>query len=60
MHLGKDLPAGPVEGLDCGYRLEECGPRGLEMQGRREIHDEAKSLNGGRDLAGVWGFDPDE
>lgn len=36
-----------------GYRLEECGPKGLEQQGRDEIRTEAERLTG-KTLSGPW------
>jgi hypothetical protein len=52
--LERNLPVEPVEGLDCGYRVEELGPKGLENTGMKEVYREAKELNGGRELEGVW------
>jgi hypothetical protein len=38
-----------------GYRLEECGPKGLESQGRDEVRSEAEKLTGST-LSGPWKF----
>lgn len=54
--LARNLPAEPVIGLDCGYRVEELGPKGLESTGMSEVYREAKELNGGRELLGPWGI----
>ncbi|KAN0062365.1 hypothetical protein ACQY0O_005247 [Thecaphora frezii] len=47
-------PAGPVKGLG-GFRLEELGPKGLEMKGRAEVLKNAEELYGGP-LEGRWAF----
>jgi hypothetical protein len=38
-----------------GYRLEECGPKGLEQMGREEVRSEAEKLTG-HALSGPWAF----
>ena len=58
--LKKDLPVEPVAGLDCGYRVEELGPKGLEKVGMVEVYKEARLLNGGKELEGVWGMENPE
>ncbi|KXS09981.1 hypothetical protein M427DRAFT_104550 [Gonapodya prolifera JEL478] len=39
-----------------GFRLEEMGPKGMEISGREEVLKEAIRLNGGRPLVGPWAF----
>lgn len=38
-----------------GYRLEECGPRGVEDLGHDEVRAEAEQLHA-RPLLGQWSF----
>ncbi|PWN51196.1 hypothetical protein IE53DRAFT_342745 [Violaceomyces palustris] len=51
-------PKSPIPGLG-GYRLEEMGPKGLEMKGREEVLREAEALFG-HSLEGIWAFGKDE
>lgn len=54
---GKDEKEGDlVEGLG-GFRLEELGPKGLELKGRKEVLADAERLFGGR-IEGKWAFEP--
>ncbi|TKY87315.1 hypothetical protein EX895_003992 [Sporisorium graminicola] len=46
----------PVQGFG-GFRLEELGPKGLELKGRKEVLENAEKLYGGK-IEGRWGFDP--
>ncbi len=46
----------PVQGLG-GFRLEEMGPKGLELKGRKEVLAEAEKLFGGK-IEGKWAFKP--
>nr|CDI52778.1 conserved hypothetical protein [Melanopsichium pennsylvanicum 4] len=50
---GKD---GVVEGFG-GFRLEEMGPKGLELKGRKEVLENAEKLYGGK-IDGKWAFEP--
>ena len=45
-----------VEGLG-GFRLEEMGPKGLEVKGRKEVLADAERLFGGK-IEGKWAFEP--
>ncbi|GAC92673.1 hypothetical protein PHSY_000228 [Pseudozyma hubeiensis SY62] len=46
----------PIAGLG-GFRLEEMGPKGLEMKGRKEVLEMAEKLHGGK-IEGRWSFSP--
>ncbi|SPO23435.1 uncharacterized protein UTRI_02114 [Ustilago trichophora] len=46
----------PIQGLG-GFRLEEMGPKGLELKGRKEVLDNAEKLFG-RKIEGRWAFTP--
>lgn len=39
-----------------GYRLEQCGPRGLEKIGYDEMRDEVHKLSAQRPMVGPWAF----
>lgn len=45
-----------LQGLG-GFRLEEMGPKGLEMKGRKVVLGEAERLYGGT-IGGRWAFEP--
>lgn len=45
-----------VQGLG-GFRLEEMGPKGLELKGRKEVLADAERLFRGK-IEGKWSFDP--
>jgi hypothetical protein len=42
------------ESYNIGYRLEECGPKGLEHLGRDEIRKEALRLSAKQEMTGPW------
>ncbi|EST07852.1 protein of unknown function DUF2236 [Kalmanozyma brasiliensis GHG001] len=47
--------AAPTHGLG-GFRLEEMGPKGLELKGRKEVLENAEKLHGGK-IEGRWAFE---
>ncbi|ETS63124.1 hypothetical protein PaG_02902 [Moesziomyces aphidis] len=55
LQQGKDAGK-PIPGFG-GFRLEEMGPKGLELKGRNEVLANAEKLHGGK-LQGKWAFEP--
>lgn len=52
---GEKRSSEPIQGYG-GFRLEEMGPKGLELKGRREVLTNAEKLYGGK-IEGKWAFE---